>query len=407
MNQTLSLNGDWKLLHSDGERGRAEYALAETIQPERYLAAQVPGSVHLDLMRAGLIDDPALGLNSLKARWVEECIWAYRREFDFTAPAAPTAVWLVLECLDLNAKIYLNGQQVGQHNNAFVPCRLEVSRFLRTGKNWITVIIESGIIGAGDKLSTGVGSKDAYHFGQNLHKQHWLRKPAYQFGWDWTARLGNVGISGDVTLEWSEETALRLDTLVPLVQVHEDLQTATVTVRARVENSGSTLQKVQLQAAIPELDWTADTAFEVEPGCHILEVVRDITGFALWWPTGAGEAILYSLAAHVLVDEVRLDYAPKRIGFRHVRVNQDPHPDGGNYCIVEVNHRRIFLKGANSIPADMILARVEDSRYRALIDRAVEANFNFLRVWGGGVYESGRTVPSRVRNTRSMMRPST
>lgn len=387
MMQKLDLNGKWKLLHSDGERGRPEYALNDQIDASRYFDATVPGAVHLDMMAAGLIADPVKGLNSLSARWIEECIWAYRREFEFSENEEGRPVWLVFETLDLNAKIYVNGEVVGSHENAFVPCRLEVGRFLRAGTNTLVVIIESGIIGAGDKQSQGLGSKDAYHYGQNLHKQHWLRKPAFEFGWDWAARLGNVGVSGDVWLEWSEQSVCAA-TVVPLVQVHDDLRSATLTLRATADNTSATAQTVRVDAAIAELDWTADESFTVAPGVQTLELVRELRGFELWWPVGTGEAKLYDLSTSLQVDGQRIQYSDKRLGFRLIKMNQDPHPDGGNYCVMEVNHRRVFLKGANWVPADMIIARIDEARYRMLIDRALEANFNFIRVWGGGLYES-------------------
>jgi beta-mannosidase len=80
----------------------------------------------------------------------------------------------------------------------------------------------------------------------------------------------------------------------------------------------------------------------------------------------------------------------RRVGFRHVRVNQEPHPlpQGGSYFIIEINHVPIFCKGGNLVPEDLIPARLDRARYETLVDRALEANCNLLRVWGGGVYES-------------------
>ena len=67
-------------------------------------------------------------------------------------------------------------------------------------------------------------------------------------------------------------------------------------------------------------------------------------------------------------------------------MNQDPHPVAGRYCMIEVNGRPIFCKGGNWVPPDLIPSRVTRERLAALVDLACEANFNFLRVWGGGVY---------------------
>ena len=49
----------------------------------------------------------------------------------------------------------------------------------------------------------------------------------------------------------------------------------------------------------------------------------------------------------------------------------------------------IFIKGANWIPVHSfpVLNNEQKARYRHLLCSAKEANFNMLRVWGGGIYE--------------------
>ena len=83
---------------------------------------------------------------------------------------------------------------------------------------------------------------------------------------------------------------------------------------------------------------------------------------------------------------LEIDRQVRRTGIRSVRISQDPHPVAGRYCIVEVNGRPIFCKGGNWVPPDLIPSRVTRERLAALVDLACEANFNFLRIWGGGVY---------------------
>src|SRR5512132_2530122 len=107
---SLDLNGSWQLRWADGQRGRLEYANRDTTDPAREIEAIVPGEVHLDLWRAGLIADPYVGTNCLAARWVEEMLWAYRREFDAPGEALALAggarAWIVFEGLDLFAAVF-------------------------------------------------------------------------------------------------------------------------------------------------------------------------------------------------------------------------------------------------------------------------------------------------------------
>ncbi|MDW8345247.1 MAG: glycoside hydrolase family 2 protein, partial [Verrucomicrobiae bacterium] len=377
MLSTLDLNGTWRLRWSDGERGRVEYANRPETDEARYIDAQVPGEVHLDLWRAGLIEDPYVGTNCLKARWVEECYWAYRRWFE--APRITGHAWLVFERLDLVARIFLNGELVGTHQNVFYPCRIEVTGKLKPGRNLLTVHIEGGLFEVMDKPMAGFLRK----LDQRLHKGVWLRKPQCQFSWDWSTRLINVGITGNVRLEWTTDP-VRLDQLVPLVEVTPDLRTGVVRARLYVE----AFRKTRAELIVEVAGRRVAEPVSLGPGMNRVEAVVTVTDPALWWPAGHGPQHLYDVRATLRVRSKEVGTKTARIGFRHVRINQQPHPQKGRYFIVEINGKKIFCKGANLVPADMIFQRCDRARYDTLTDRAREANFNLLRVWGGGQYES-------------------
>ncbi|MEY2614364.1 MAG: beta-mannosidase, partial [Verrucomicrobiota bacterium] len=63
--QFQPLVGPWKLFH-DG----------------LWYPAQVPGCVHMDLFRNGLITDPFWGANEGHLQWIEKKDWTYQIEFD-------------------------------------------------------------------------------------------------------------------------------------------------------------------------------------------------------------------------------------------------------------------------------------------------------------------------------------
>jgi beta-mannosidase len=52
---------------------------------------------------------------------------------------------------------------------------------------------------------------------------------------------------------------------------------------------------------------------------------------------------------------------------------------------MEINGRRIFCKGSNWVNPEVFPGIITAERYEELIDRAIEANFNLFRVWGGGI----------------------
>ncbi len=383
MIKTLDLNGTWKVRWSDGTRGRPEYANQEVVDPDRYIDARVPGEIHLDAWKAGWIPDPYVGTNCLDARWVEECYWSYRRHFDVPPEALKARAWLVFEGLDLAATIVLNGVEIGRHRNSFYPCRIDVSGFLRKGRNLLAVHLESGLYEVADKRVEGYATS----LGQVLHKRHWLRKPQCQFGWDWSTRFINVGIHKPVRLEWTTAPA-RLDQLVPLVTVSPDLKTGTVRVRQFVEGLEKRTLKGTLTVELAGAGIRTRVPVKIKPGLQSCEAAIELKNPRLWWPVGHGRQNLYTVRVSLTAGGRALGANAARVGFRHVRINQDPHPVSGRYFNFEVNGKKIFLKGANFVPADMIFARIDRKRYDRLTDLALEANFNFLRVWGGGLYES-------------------
>ena len=62
-------------------RGTSMETGGELMGVTEWMDAAVPGSVHADLLRAGLIEDPYFGMNSLKCEWVENRWWQYRCTF--------------------------------------------------------------------------------------------------------------------------------------------------------------------------------------------------------------------------------------------------------------------------------------------------------------------------------------
>jgi beta-mannosidase len=373
----VDLNGEWQLRWEDGERGERLANIPEAhARLERAWTARVPGSVHEALLAAGVIADPNIGTNVLACRWVEEMLWHYRRTFVAEALAPGERAWLIFEALDLAAVIRLNGVEVGRHANVFHPCRVEVTAQLRPGANTLLVTVESGLFHAMHRSADGL----AVRVGSQLTKRPWLRKPQSSHGWDWAPRLLNVGIPGNVRLEIAQTA--RWDNCVILADVSDDLAEGRVTGRVFVEGLGA--EPLERRLSLTVAGQTRTETVTLKPGMNRLEISLAVPRPDLWWPIGHGAQPRYKV-------EVALDgvgWAARQVGFRHVRVNQSPHPRKGTYFIIEVNHKPIFCKGGNFVPADTILSRIDRARYATLVDRAIEASVNLLRVWGGGVYES-------------------
>ncbi|MCD6520871.1 MAG: hypothetical protein J7M05_13215 [Anaerolineae bacterium] len=383
MTGKLSLNGIWKIKGTDGRRGTPASYCAEAVDERTFLQAKVPGEVHLDLVRQGIIQDPRVAMHALQARWVEELFWIYRRTFTPPKEALSQRSWLVFQGLDLAAEIYLNGQRIGTHANAFRPCRIEVSEFLREGENTLAVCLESGLYHAGERpgLIYQPGGLDAI-----LHKRMWLRKPQYQFGWDWNPRLVNVGIYRPVWLEWADTA--RFDQVSVYPELSRDHRQATVHIRAHIENVTNETLPVTLVAELagPEGNFLTEEKVSLPPGPSTQELEIQVQDPLLWWPRPHGLPILYTLSCKLFVEGQIVDSIQRRTGIRSVEIDRSPHPTGGEHFTLRINGKPIFAKGGNWVPADMIYAAPDKERYRQLINLAVQANFNTLRIWGGGLY---------------------
>lgn len=107
----------------------------------------------------------------------------------------------------------------------------------------------------------------------------------------------------------------------------------------------------------------------------------------LWWPNGFGSQPLYTVITELTSADGKqiYDRTEKRIGLRTMTMNTEKDAYGNAFAHV-VNGVEIFAMGADYIPEDNILHRMNSARTRDLLQQCKAANFNCIRVWGGGLY---------------------
>jgi beta-mannosidase len=130
------------------------------------------------------------------------------------------------------------------------------------------------------------------------------------------------------------------------------------------------------------------TTVTVPAGSTAAAVSVQVPQARLWWPRGYGDPHRYQLdvALHDVQGTV-LDTWQRRIGFRTVTLDTSPDGDGTRF-VLWINGVAVFVRGVNWIPDDAFVTRVDRARYAERIGQAVDAGVNYLRVWGGGRYES-------------------
>jgi beta-mannosidase len=126
---------------------------------------------------------------------------------------------------------------------------------------------------------------------------------------------------------------------------------------------------------------------QLHPGTQLTEFPIEIRKPKLWWTRQLGEQNFYHFKASISMYNEKVSELAQRTGLRSVKLVQEPDSIGKSFYF-ELNGIPVFMKGANYIPQDMFLNRINENDYHGVIKQATDANMNMLRVWGGGFYEN-------------------
>ncbi|MFF1879694.1 glycoside hydrolase family 2 protein [Leifsonia sp. NPDC058230] len=361
------LTTGWTLSLADGPTNAA---VPEHVRNSLPIPASVPGTVHTDLLAAGLIPDPYLDLNELTLDWIGRAGWIYSRAID-REPAEGETVVLAFDGLDTVATVSVNGAVVAHTENMHRRYEFDVTEFL-TGTDTLEVRFDSAWDVA-EKERERIGAlPNAYPAPFN-----YLRKMACNFGWDWGPTLVTAGIWRDATL--ISATGPRFASVSP----HVTVAGPAGTVRLQVELSEPADQALELVAAVGH----ASSLRRIEEGSQSATMEVLVDNPELWWPVGLGSQPLYDVSVELRRGDDCVDRWTSRVGFRSLRLDTSADEIGSAFVIM-INEATTPIRGANWIPDDCFLPRVTEARLRERLTQAVDANINLLRVWGGGVYES-------------------
>jgi len=166
-------------------------------------SAEVPGVVHLDLLRHGRIPDPFWGTNEKEVQWIETVNWEYRTTFIAPSFSENKNYKLVFEGLDTYATVFLNGKKILKSDNMFIRHEVNVKGKLKQEKNKLKIVFRSPIQKNKKKLRGLPYHLTAGNDDSDFNKVSvYTRKAPYQFGWDWGLRLVTSGIWKPIRLEW-------------------------------------------------------------------------------------------------------------------------------------------------------------------------------------------------------------
>ncbi len=324
----------------------------------------LPGDGISALHAAGAILDPYFGRNEYDLRWICARDWTARRRFNVDR----TDQVLVISMLDTIAEIAVNGVLVHTSDSMFRSYRVDLSDVLQVGANDIAITFRSV-----SKEADARQARQPYFvpFSANntpIGNGNMLRKPSCDFGWDWNIALASFGLYGDLYLE--PLVPARIAALV-VTQAHA-AGCVTVTVTAAIDGEAA-------GAVVTIALCGQSVAAVVRGGVAVADL--QIVGAPLWWPAGQGAQVLHDLTV-----KMGDQSAHRRIGLRDMALIAEKDAIGRGFKF-RCNGRDVFAKGANWIPADALSGRITVAATRDLLQSAVDANMNMIRIWGGGRYE--------------------
>ncbi|KAH3756825.1 mannosidase, beta A, lysosomal L-like [Pelomyxa schiedti] len=348
-------------------------------------AATVPGDVHTALYSAGLIPDPYWRDNDVTYRWVALDDWTYSMKFVADSGLLLNkVVMLVCEGLDTVATVTLNSVQIGQTDNQFRRYSWDVSNVITSGYNTISIKFQSAATYAADKAQAYPYSVPFTAYPTQEPYRNFIRKSQCSFAWDWGPCFIPQGIWKAIGLQ-SYSEAVITDSSVQIFPVSSSI----FTVMSRVELTATAGATGKLVASIPDLGVSASQQVTLQEGSNWIIVNLTCQNPDLWWPVGLGPSTrkIYELQLTFTGGLLSESSISRNVGFRDVKVVQDELSDGESFYFT-VNGVPVFAKGANWIPADSFHSRVTHDILQALLQSAVDANMNIVRVWGGGIYQN-------------------
>lgn len=345
---------------------------SEMMGVTEWFKACVPGGIHADLTREGIIEDPYYELNSLKCEWVENRWWLYKTTFVIGQELKDKRLELILKGVDYKAHFYLNQQKLGEHEGMFEAVCFDITdKVIYDAGNLLEVLFES----VPDEMSQ-IGYTSKTH----------TQKSRFSYKWDWCTRLVNIGLWDDVLIRVTK------DFIIDEVHVNTDVIDATGIVNISAVIRGKAGETCSVKAILSYggnlLEYLVEYSECSDNDLFEFKKSISVDNPRLWYPNGDGEQSLYKLVLQVFQNETLSDEKQFNVGIRKLeyRQNQGSPEDSLPYTIV-INGKPIYIKGINLTPFDQMYGTVSNKTYEKYVKLLRLANINLVRVNGVGIIE--------------------
>jgi beta-mannosidase len=340
-----------------------------------WIPATVPGAVQLDIARAENYPVWYYAENWRNFLWMEDVYFTYRTAFEKPELEKGERVFFCSRGIDYKFDILLNGDIIHQQEGMFTTVKIDLTDKL-AARNVIIILIYP----VPKSRQTPVDRTQADH----------SVKPAVSYGWDWHPRLVPSGIWDETGLV--TESNSHFDEPRITYVLNDNLEGADITCEAAGRNLDGLRYTWNL------IDSNGAEVLQKNGTCsrQAIDCKASLDKVQLWWPHDQGTPYLYTsrIVLYSKLGQV-LQTAESHIGFRRVRLvmSEETRHEPASFpktrwlppIQMEINGRRIFCKGTNWVNPEVFPGIITASRYEELINRALEANFNIFRIWGGGI----------------------
>ncbi len=366
--RTISL--DWQIGYHETADG----------SPGKWMPSTVPGAVQLDVMKAENYRQPYwYGDNFMQFDWMEKVYFTYKTNFKRPSLKDSERLFFYSKGIDYQFKITLNGRTLCEQEGMFTYVDIDLTDYLQENNELKILVYPVPSIGV-------VYQKGVETYRQNARES---AKPAVSYGWDWHPRLVTRGIWDETYLD------VRNKTYVTDVSVTYDLNQELNQARVRLGIEGVQLSGHPFKWVLKDPEGKVVLEKQgIFPDNRYTEELT-LAAPVLWWPNGYGKANLYTSEFYLLDKANRtMEQHAAKVGFRKIRLIMNegawvdtpfPKTRAVAPASLEVNNRRIFSKGSNWVHPEIFVGLITPELYRKQLELAKKANFNLLRVWGGGI----------------------
>lgn len=377
--------------------------------------ATIPSQQYIDLLNAGIINDPLYAENESSEEWVQLSNWTYLSPpLTQLNPSVGASTWLVFQGLDTFVDISLCNKSIGISNNQFRQWLFNITDILHLCKgkpqlalSFRPAVTETNILVAGPDSDPNANFANSCNGTNALGCKVYARKEQNDFGWDWSPHFVPAG-------PWRPIYAVQLTSEEPIY-----VSNALVDIYRKGQRPNLSPSQSHPWVFNASLDFVGDLpagasmhlTLDDSTGKTVLNA--DLTGISfsnmtitgstiispskvdLWWPAGYGDQTLYKATIAIADAEGRtLTSITRRVGFRTTVLNLNPITDaqlaqgiqpGANWHF-EINGHEIYVKGSNLVPPSPFWPTVDETQIRELFQLAVLGNQNMFRVWASGAY---------------------